>query len=49
MEVFVSGNDEALKAFINWCWEGPSRALVTNVIVNETEDQEFEDFKIIRD
>jgi acylphosphatase len=48
VEAYVCGTEADLKTFINWCWQGPSRALVTNVIVAEKEEQELDDFKVLR-
>ena len=48
VEAMVCGDEAAIKTFIEWCWQGPSRAFVTNVIVNETNEKVFEEFKVIR-
>ncbi len=48
VEVMVQGNAEAVRKFIDWCWQGPSRAVVTEVIATEKEAQPFDGFRIIR-
>ena len=31
VSVVAEGNENALKKFINWCWEGPPAASVENI------------------
>jgi len=48
VEATVTGNDEQLKKFIDWCWQGPQRAKVEDVLTEIVEDEMFDDFKVIR-
>ncbi|MGN6401508.1 MAG: acylphosphatase [Flavisolibacter sp.] len=48
VEALASGSAEQLQQFINWCRQGPAKAIVTNVEINFFEEQAFNDFKIIR-
>jgi acylphosphatase len=48
VEAFVSGEDQALEAFIVWCKQGPEKAKVKDVLVNYMEIEIFDKFKVIR-
>ncbi|MBD0279827.1 MAG: acylphosphatase [Bacteroidota bacterium] len=48
VEVMVQGDAEAVRKFIDWCRQGPPRAMVTDVITTEKEAQPFDGFRIIR-
>ncbi|MEO6330805.1 MAG: acylphosphatase [Ginsengibacter sp.] len=48
VEATISGREDQLKLFINWCKQGPDKALVEEVIVIETVDMIFNDFKVIK-
>lgn len=48
VEAVVSGTDDAVNAFIDWCHKGPDKANVTEVIVTEREKEQFENFRIQR-
>jgi acylphosphatase len=48
VEAIVTGPDGQLKKFVDWCWEGPRRAEVRDVLVEQAEDKTFEQFEIIR-
>jgi acylphosphatase len=48
VEALISGTEAQLEAFIQWCWQGPSRAKVTDVIMTERAVEALEDFTIIR-
>ena len=48
VEAIVSGDGEAIKKFIEWCRQGPSRAVVTEVIATEKEHESFDGFCVIR-
>lgn len=48
VEAVVSGDEEQLKNFVDWCWKGPRRADVKDVIVTKKEDIQFENFSVIR-
>lgn len=44
----AEGPVENLRAFVEWCWEGPELAKVENVDVQEDMPQGFERFEIKR-
>ena len=48
VESMVSGDDQYLKKFTEWCRTGPERAFVTDVSISLYEEIEFTDFSIIR-
>ncbi len=48
VEAVISGSRELLQHFIDWCWLGPEKAVVTEVKVNELPEQKFSDFKVVR-
>ncbi len=48
VEVVASGNDEQLNSFVNWCKMGPSLARVDQVQIDQTEEQGFEGFEVLR-
>jgi acylphosphatase len=48
VEAMVSGSEEQINRFIEWCRKGPERAIVTDVNVTAIPDQNFETFKVIR-
>jgi len=48
VEIIATGNKEKLDQLIAWCWQGPRKAQVTNVITQELSLQTFNHFSIIR-
>lgn len=48
VEAVVSGTEEKLNQFVEWCKNGPRQAQVTDVSVIQTDEQNFEDFEVIR-
>lgn len=48
VEIMANGDDEQLTRFVNWCKLGPSGARVDQVEVQETAEQRFEHFEILR-
>jgi acylphosphatase len=48
VEIIATAAEETLQKFINWCKQGPPKASVDDVIVEELELQEFNGFRIIR-
>jgi acylphosphatase len=48
VEALVTGNNEKLQRFINWCKKGPSDAVVTEVQVTEKKEENFERFRVIK-
>lgn len=48
VEATVSGSEDALREFTQWCKRGPNKADVTHVIETKTEERSFDGFSIIR-
>ena len=48
VEITATASEEALQKFISWCKQGPPKAKVEDVIVEELSLEEFSHFKIIR-
>ena len=48
VEALVTGSQEELNEFINWCKQGPEKAEVADVIVTEENETSFNDFEVIR-
>ncbi len=46
--IVVNGNNPELEFFFDWCRQGPPRASVYSVDIEETADQDFSGFRIIR-
>jgi acylphosphatase len=48
VEIFAQGNKEDLNTFINWCKQGPPKAIVENIQVTEKEaDDNLKGFSIL--
>jgi len=48
VEVTVSGNNQQLEKFVNWCKRGPDKAAVEEVVVTQKEETTFKGFNIVR-
>lgn len=48
VEIAATAPEETLQQFIKWCKQGPPRAIVNNVIIEEVELVEFRGFIILR-
>ena len=48
VEIRVTASEELLQKFIEWCKQGPPKAKVDDVIVEELSLEEFNGFRIIR-
>ena len=48
VEILAKGNTADLEVFINWCKQGPPKALVTNLLVTEKEEEAFTTFEVFR-
>ena len=48
VEIVATGTKEHLDELIQWCREGPPRAVVTNVTTQELPLQQFSYFSIVR-
>ena len=48
VEIRATASEESLQKFMNWCKQGPPKAKVDEVIIEELDLQEFNDFRINR-
>jgi acylphosphatase len=48
VEIVCQGTEDQLAEFINWCKQGPSRAKVENVHIQEMPNEHFNEFRLIR-
>ena len=48
VEIKATATEESLQKFIDWCKQGPPKAKVENVTVEELVLEQFNSFKIIR-
>lgn len=48
VEALVTGNEEQLQEFINWCRKGPGKAIVKDVIISPRQETSFPSFEIIK-
>ena len=48
VEVLITGADEDIQKFIEWCKNGPDKAVVEDVIITDKPLQTFSRFKVIR-
>ena len=48
VEITATATEDILQKFIDWCKQGPPKAKVENIEVNELVLEEFKDFRIIR-
>ena len=50
VEIFAQGNEENLNTFIDWCKQGPPKAIVENIHVAEKQtDNSLKEFSILYD
>jgi len=48
VEIKATASEELLQKFISWCKQGPPKAMVDEVIIEELSLEEFNGFRIIR-
>lgn len=48
VEAMVTGTQQQLDKFINWCRQGPEKANVDDVIVKPEKETTFNDFVVVR-
>jgi acylphosphatase len=48
VEAMASGTEAQVQEFIRWCWQGPARAEVKQVAVQDMSDEQFTGFRILR-
>jgi len=48
VEIKATATEDTLQKFIDWCKQGPPKARVDEVIVEELSAEEFNGFRIIR-
>ncbi len=47
VEAVASGAESALQTFIDWCENGPEKAVVENVIIRKINYVNFETFQVV--
>lgn len=48
VEALAQGSDEAIDKFIDWCKQGPQRAIVKEVVVSNAENEALNSFEVLR-
>ncbi len=48
VEILATAPDEALQTFIEWCYQGPRMAKVTEIKKENKEEQPFNEFMVKR-
>ena len=48
VEIRATATEEILQKFIDWCKQGPPKAKVDDVTIEELDPEEFNRFKIVR-
>lgn len=48
VEALAQGSDEAIDKFIDWCKQGPERAVVKEVVVSKAADEMLDSFEVRR-
>jgi acylphosphatase len=49
VEIKARGEEGVLQKFLDWCRNGPEKAMVTSVEqINSSDDESFNDFRILR-
>jgi acylphosphatase len=48
VKIIATGTKEQIEVLINWCKQGPPKAVVTSVEISELSLQSFDRFSIIR-
>ena len=49
VEIVCQAGETELQQFLNWCKQGPSRAIVEHIEVTETSAAQFQDFRILKE
>jgi acylphosphatase len=48
VEIIATGTVEQIEQLITWCWSGPPKAKVSNVVSKELPVEIFDKFNIVR-
>jgi len=48
VEVLATGDEDAIRQFIEWSKRGPDKAVVSSVAVTSLNEKSFDDFRIVR-
>jgi acylphosphatase len=48
VEIIATGTAEQIERLVKWCWLGPPKSKVIDVIVKEVPSETFEKFSIVR-
>ena len=46
--IIAQGSEERIEIFVNWCWNGPMLADVTDIQIKETNGPLFDSFNVLR-
>ena len=49
VEIMATGSEKQLEQFIAWCYKGPEKAEVTDVIATPLSEQAFQEFEVIQE
>jgi acylphosphatase len=48
VDAIITGTEEQVQQFIEWCKKGPPRAQVSDVTATQVDDKSFNEFEIAR-
>jgi acylphosphatase len=48
VEIMVSGTEQDLQTFVDWCRKGPRKAEVSDVFITTEDETHFGEFKVMR-
>ena len=48
VEIIATGTPEQIEQLVKWCWSGPPKANVIDVVARELPLRSFESFNIVR-
>ncbi len=48
VDAIITGTEEQVQQFIEWCKKGPPRAQVSDVTATQVDDKNFNEFEIAR-
>lgn len=48
VEIIATGTAEQIEQLIKWCWSGPPKARVTDIVTEELPLEMFDKFRVVR-
>lgn len=48
VEIVASGTKDQIKQFVDWCHQGPPKAIVSDIVVTVVDNEAFTHFRVIR-